>query len=541
MGAKIWFLVGATALAGCSGGGAARRPDLGVAVDAGGTGGGGAAPDLAAAPPADLALAAACTDGDAYCKSWNVRSACVGGAWVDQTCAGGCYAGACSASACADECALGETSAAGTCRLWDVGTGAFVAADDAAHLHDRARDYDALRRAHQLVEGAVCNAVYSDATRATLAYFSGTGDAALWSGTSLAAEAWRYRATGAPDAADEIARLSATLHRLFNVSGETAYLARLAVPSSDTTPLEYMSRCSNGDWHCGTPYAGQSWDWYGHISRDAYTGVMLGYDAAYAATRDESVRAAIRADVVRARRRAHEGAHGAGDGDGAGHPDRQDAGADQRDPVAERDDQRARHHHRRQLQRALRRARVLARLLRRADADRGRLAAGAAAVVGDDARRLLPHGDGDDRRRRRSRADAPAAPRLLRRARRRLARRGGAMELLGQLRLGLLRQPHRVHHGVRVGAARDRRHARRPHPGRDPRRQDVGRARLAEEPVLRVLVGRDARAGARPPRPSPRPRASWRSSRRDRASTSPSTTPPTPGTSRTTRPAPPSR
>ena len=86
--------------------------------------------------------------------------------------------------------------------------GAFVAADPAARLHDRARDYDRLRRAHQLVQGAVCNAVYTDASRATLAYFSGTGDAALWSGTSLAAEAWRYRTTGAPDAAAEMARLT---------------------------------------------------------------------------------------------------------------------------------------------------------------------------------------------------------------------------------------------------------------------------------------------------------------------------------------------
>ena len=272
-----------------SGGGAQPGADLGMPAEP---------PDLATAAPADLAVAPACSDGDAYCQSWNVRSACAGGAWVDETCPVGCFAGACSASACADECALGDTSAAGTCKLWSVAQGAFVAADPAARLHDRARDYDRLRRAHQLVEGAVVNAVYTDATRATIAYYSGTGDAALWSGTSLAAEAWRYRATGAPDAADEMARLTATLHRLFNVSGEPAYLARLAVPTDDTTPLETMSRCTAGGWHCNRPYDGGSWDWLGHISRDAYTGVMLGYDAAYAATRDESVRAAIRADVV---------------------------------------------------------------------------------------------------------------------------------------------------------------------------------------------------------------------------------------------------
>lgn len=296
MGAKICIiLVGAMAIGGCGSDGAQPGAAGGGGGDHGG-GDDGGVPDLGA--PADLATAPACSDGDAYCKSWNVRSACAGGAWVDETCTGGCYAGACSASACADECALGDTSSAGSCKLWDVGKGAFVAPDVAARLHDRARDYDRLRRARQLVQGAVVNAVYTDATRATIAYYSGTGDAALWSGTALAAEAWRYRATGAPDAAAELARLAATLHRLFNVAGEPAYLARLAVPTGDTTPLEYMSRCSDLSWHCGRSYDGASWDWYGHISRDAYTGVMLGYDAAYGATRDESVRAAIRADVV---------------------------------------------------------------------------------------------------------------------------------------------------------------------------------------------------------------------------------------------------
>ena len=287
------------ALAGCAsaeqknGGGTV---DLGVGGDDGGTGGNGAG-DLATA--ADQASAPVCSDGDAYCKSWNVRTSCVGGAWVDETCAGGCANGACSASACSDECALGDTSAAGTCQLWDVGQGAFVAPDPAGRMHDRARDYDRLLRANQLVQGAVCNAEYSDATRATIAFYAGTGDSALWTGTALAAEAWRLRATGAPDAADELSRHAATLHRLLNVAGEPGYLARLAVPTGDTTPLETMNRCSNNaDWHCNSAYGGGAWDWLGHTSRDAYTGVMLGLDAAWSATRDESVRAAIRGDVV---------------------------------------------------------------------------------------------------------------------------------------------------------------------------------------------------------------------------------------------------
>lgn len=148
------------------------------------------------------------------------------------------------------------------------------------------------------MQGAVCNAVYTDATRAQLRFFSGTGDAALWTGTALAAQAWRYRVTGAPDAAAELKALATTEHVLFNVSGEPAYLARLAVPTGDTTPLETANRCGDVNWHCGVDAGGGKWDWLGHISRDAYTGVMLGYYAAYVATDDQSVRALIRGDVV---------------------------------------------------------------------------------------------------------------------------------------------------------------------------------------------------------------------------------------------------
>ena len=142
MRATLLFLV--AAIGGCADAGSSGGGDLGTGTG----GGGGDTPDLAMAAAPDLGAAAVCSDGDGYCKSWNVRSSCVNGQWVDETCAGGCYAGACSASACADECALGESSSSGTCKLWDVTKGAFVDNDASARLHDRARDYDRLLRAH---------------------------------------------------------------------------------------------------------------------------------------------------------------------------------------------------------------------------------------------------------------------------------------------------------------------------------------------------------------------------------------------------------
>src|SRR5262249_2546571 len=159
----ILFLVGASAIAGCAaaGGKGDGGRDLGTGGDDGGIGGNGTA-DPAAQP--DLGGAAGRSRGDAHRNTGNGPTSCVNGAGADETCRGGGSAGACSATACADECALGDTSSAGTCKLWSVGQGAFVAPDVVGRMHDRSRDYDRLLRQQMLVQGAVCNAEYADAS-----------------------------------------------------------------------------------------------------------------------------------------------------------------------------------------------------------------------------------------------------------------------------------------------------------------------------------------------------------------------------------------
>lgn len=259
-----------------------------------------AAPTSSNAPPAP-ATETPCGDGAvATCAAWNVRSYCVsvGGkpTWKTETCTDGCFAGACSTSACADECAPGEPG----CRIWAMASKTYVDATPATSLHDRARDYDARLRQTSQLHGQVVNVDYTDESRATLESYGGYRDAAIWTGSALASEAWRLVATGSPDAQDRLRELVRTLHRDFVVTGDPGYLARFVVPKSapQPAPVSPAPSCGNDDWHCDVSSGGQTFDWVGGTSRDQYTGVVLGYTLAYLATADEDVRSIIRGDMV---------------------------------------------------------------------------------------------------------------------------------------------------------------------------------------------------------------------------------------------------
>jgi hypothetical protein len=225
-----------------------------------------------------------------YCSGWNVRSSCsvVDGTvtWSETTCADGCYAGECSATQCADECGLGPG-----CGLWDMASSQFVGVDSAGSLHDRARDYDRVLRATMLPSGGVANAVYQDMNHTSMQVYNGLIDSAIWTGSELAAQAWRARTTGSADAIAQIRAHVTTLHQWFQIEGDPGYLVRFAAPAGASDPLDVD--CSEPREHCDN-----DWTWLGGISRDQYSGVMLGYMMAYDATPEADVRAMIRDDVV---------------------------------------------------------------------------------------------------------------------------------------------------------------------------------------------------------------------------------------------------
>jgi hypothetical protein len=230
----------------------------------------------------------------------------VNGAWKDAACTAGsgCVQGTCVAAACSDECALGDVSGGKTCSLYDMKTGAVVAASPKTSTNDRARDYQRWLRRDALPFGQVVDAHYSDpGTFSKVDSGVDAGDSALFTGTYLAAEALRLMTTGSSEARANVLRLVDTVHMMQNVSGEPGILARFVAPSGATLPYAIGDLdCTASRVHCKIPYAGGTYDYVGDISRDQYQGVVLGYALAYEAlgsgNESADARAKIRGDVV---------------------------------------------------------------------------------------------------------------------------------------------------------------------------------------------------------------------------------------------------
>jgi len=246
----------------------------------------------------------ACEPADGYCADALTAMVCEDGNFVEQACGAGqgCFQGACTADKCSDECTLADSNAGMTCELYDIGAEDWVAADPAGSLHDRARDYAMWLRLKGLSFGGVGDIRYSDPPAYTTQVSAGgLGDSAIWTGTYLAAEALRLKATGSAKARANVKSLVETLHLWFNVSGDPGRLARFVAPSDAPHPWVLGDLdCANTRVHCDQDFQGTDYDYIGHISRDQYQGVMLGYALAYEALgpADEETRALIRDDVV---------------------------------------------------------------------------------------------------------------------------------------------------------------------------------------------------------------------------------------------------
>lgn len=301
--ARLFFIFLTTAIAACGSGAPDGEPGPAAPAPSPTTPEAGTTPPGGdAGPPND-----GCVVGEGVCLAKDRSRACVangtGGRWIDETCAAGsgCVQGKCTAARCSDECTLGEKQSGKTCAPFDIATGKAASADPSAKLHDRARGYLARMRSESLASGGVGSARYEDAALTKIAAMDGIGDSALWTGTLLASEALRLRATGAADARARVRTLAETMHLWLTVAGEPGMLVRWAKASASQHPFAIGDLdCSVERVHCGIDHAGTKYDFIGHISRDQYQGVMLGLALAYDAlgSADEDLRAQIRADVV---------------------------------------------------------------------------------------------------------------------------------------------------------------------------------------------------------------------------------------------------
>ena len=113
------------------------------------------------------------------------------------------------------------------------------------------------------------------------------GDAAIWTGHFLAAEAYRYTQTGSEDALRNVTTALAGIDRLSQITGtgpeghtQPGLLARFDMPqnweyAAGVFAREDAAAFWEGVWN-GEPYY-----WIGRTSRDQYSGVFFGLGVAY--------------------------------------------------------------------------------------------------------------------------------------------------------------------------------------------------------------------------------------------------------------------
>ncbi len=141
--------------------------------------------------------------------------------------------------------------------------------------------------------GTILDPIYQTSAGETLAAYTRCGDSATWTGHYLAAEAFRYKVTGAADA-------------LNNVKGAIAGLKSLA----DVTGNNLLARCivlADSPWAAGIAneekangiYQASPWFWVGNTSRDQYAGAIFGLAVAYDMVDDAGVKTSVRDLVTR--------------------------------------------------------------------------------------------------------------------------------------------------------------------------------------------------------------------------------------------------
>ncbi len=162
----------------------------------------------------------------------------------------------------------------------------------------RAAEADALAitaniRARHLPFGAVLDPIFTLTDSDQIAGYTRCGDSALWTGHYLAAEAFRYKVTQAPDALADVTAAIDAIKGLADVTG-TNLLARCMVPANSPYAAGIASEEASNGVHTNSS---AGWIWVGNTSRDEYSGALFGLAVAYDMVPDPAIQASI-SDLV---------------------------------------------------------------------------------------------------------------------------------------------------------------------------------------------------------------------------------------------------
>lgn len=158
-----------------------------------------------------------------------------------------------------------------------------------------------IQRLH-LPHGTIVDPVFASGDPADPGYtqvvaYSRAGDAAIWTGHYLAAEAFRWKVTGDTEALANARGALAGIRGLVEVTGD-GLLARFALPVTSPWVEPITAEEAKHGRHEGT-IGGVPHYWFDNTSRDQYSGVFFGLAVAYDMIDHPGVRAEIRVVVRR--------------------------------------------------------------------------------------------------------------------------------------------------------------------------------------------------------------------------------------------------
>lgn len=141
--------------------------------------------------------------------------------------------------------------------------------------------------------GTILDPIFAAPGSNQIVNYTRCGDSAIWTGHFLAAEAFRYKVTHAPDALANVKKAVTGLRLLMDVTGLNE-LARCAIPLDSPYAASIQSEeRSNGIF----TNSSANLFWVGNTSRDQYLGAFFGLAVAYDMVDDASVRSAV-SDLV---------------------------------------------------------------------------------------------------------------------------------------------------------------------------------------------------------------------------------------------------
>lgn len=130
-----------------------------------------------------------------------------------------------------------------------------------------------------------------------LVSYTRAGDAAIWTGHYLAAEAFRYGVTRSREALRNVRNTIDGITGLVDVTG-TDLLARFYLPTTSPYVADITAGEQRHTRYDGT-IGGQPYYWWGNTSRDQYSGVVFGLGVAYDLVDDQGTRQRVKRVVTR--------------------------------------------------------------------------------------------------------------------------------------------------------------------------------------------------------------------------------------------------